>query len=108
MIRNLVSTLLLGALGLLLLAFAVGNRQTVTVAFDPFDQDNPALVVSLPVYQLTFLLLIGGVIIGGCAAWLGQSKWRQRARRAEAENLATVAPRSRADGPRLVIPPPAA
>jgi uncharacterized integral membrane protein len=118
MIRKLASALLLGTVAVLLISLAVANRRTVTVALDPFDEADPALAFSLPLYQLMFLLLIGGAVIGGCAAWLRQSKWRQRARRAEAEAGAL---RSRSDNragsesaaraavtPRLVIPPPAA
>jgi uncharacterized integral membrane protein len=117
-IRKLISVLVLGSLGLLLVSFAVANRQTVSVSFDPFDQANPALLVALPLYQLIFILLIGGVVTGGCAAWLSQSKWRRRARRAEAEAAALGSQASRRAGPepvppsssapRLVIPPPAA
>jgi uncharacterized integral membrane protein len=122
MIRKLVTALVLVAVALLLVSFAVANRQTVTVSFDPFDQANPALVISLPLYQLIFILLIGGVLVGGCAAWLRQAKWRRRARRAEQAAEALRAQASRrpgaaiepalpvpaADAPRLIIPPPAA
>src|SRR6266567_1980754 len=83
MIRKLVTALLLVSLALLLVSFAVANRQTVTVSFDPFDQANPALVIPLPLYQLIFILLIVGALVGGSAAWLRQAKWRRRARHAE-------------------------
>jgi uncharacterized integral membrane protein len=112
MIRKLVTTLTLAALALVLISFAIANRQVVTVSFDPFDQADPALALSLPLYQLIFLLLICGVLVGGCAAWLRQGKWRSRARRAEkTAALARIErppPVPSADAPRLVIPPPAA
>src|SRR3981189_721874 len=85
MIRKIVTALILLVLALVLIAFAVANRQVVTVSFDPFDQANPALVLSQPVYVLVLALLIAGVVLGGCAAWLRQGKWRARARRAEAQ-----------------------
>jgi uncharacterized integral membrane protein len=119
MIRKLVTALVSIALALVLISFAVANRQIVTVSFDPFDQANPALVVSAPLYQLIFALLLAGVLLGGCAAWLGQGKWRSRARRAEAKlarlqaqsgtqsGTAPTAP-ARNDSLRLVVPPPAA
>jgi uncharacterized integral membrane protein len=123
MIRKLVTALMLILLALVLVSFAVANRQIVTVSLDPFDQANPALVVSQPVYLVVFVVLIVGVMIGGCAAWLRQARWRGRARRAEAQ-LSTLqvsalragAPRAgeqpgagpAATRPRLVIPPPAA
>jgi hypothetical protein len=119
MIRKLAAALVLIALALVLISFAVANRQIVTVSFDPFDQANPALVISRPLYQLVFALLLGGVLLGGCAAWLGQGKWRSRARRAEARLSASRAQSSAqpAAGPtapahrdalRLMVPPPAA
>jgi uncharacterized integral membrane protein len=119
MIRKTVTALALIFVALALISFAVANRQVVTVSFDPFDQGNPALVVSQPMYLLVFALLIGGVVLGGCAAWLRQAPWRARARRAEAQvsalraqlsdqseaAAATPSPDVRL---RLMVPPPAA
>jgi uncharacterized integral membrane protein len=119
MIRKIVTALVLIFLALVLISFAVANRQIVTVSFDPFDQANPALVFAQPLYLLIFVLLIGGVVVGGCAAWLRQTKWRSRARRAETQVNALRAQLSERGGaaptapppaaaPRLIIPPPAA
>jgi hypothetical protein len=105
--------------------FAVANRQTVVVSFDPFDQTHPAYVLPLPLYQLILVLVIGGVVVGGAAAWLRQSKWRRAARladtqarelRVEVDRLKRrlgpsehPAERMRASyTPQLIIPPPAA
>jgi uncharacterized integral membrane protein len=118
MIRKIVTALVLICLALVLISFAVANRQVVTVSLDPFDQGNPALVLTQPMYQLIFVLLIGGVVLGGCAAWLRQAKWRARARRAEAQLSALRAQSSEPSGasaappadarPHLIVPPPAA
>src|ERR1700681_1640229 len=119
MIRKIVRPLVLIFLALVLISFAVANRQIVTVSLDPFDQGNPALAFSQPMYRLVFVLLIGGVVLGGCAAWLRQGRWRARARRAEAQvnllraqasersDAAPAAPPSR-EPLRLMVPPPAA
>src|ERR1700720_2143107 len=118
MIRKFVTALVLILVALVLISFAVANRQMVTVSLDPFDQANPALAVSQPMYLLIFVLLIAGVVLGGCAAWLRQSKWRGRAGRAEAQLSALPARSSEPSGvaptapppagPRLMVPPPAA
>jgi hypothetical protein len=119
MIRKIVTALVLICLALMLISFAVANRQIVTVSLDPFDQGNPALVLTQPMYQLIFVLLIGGVVLGGCAAWLRQAKWRARARRAEAQLSALRAQLGESSGaaaaappadarPHLIVPPPAA
>src|SRR5215813_13337775 len=85
MIRKTVSALILVPLAIVLIVFAVANRQTVVVSFDPFDSVHPALSAAFPLFVLILILVIGGVIIGGIAAWLRQSKWRARARRYERE-----------------------
>jgi uncharacterized integral membrane protein len=118
MIRKIVTALVLISIALVLIAFAVANRAIVTVALDPFDQADPALVFAQPMYLLIFVVLIVGVVLGGCAAWLRQAKWRARARRAEAQASAlrarlnehdAAAPAPPADERlRLIVPPPAA
>ncbi len=86
MIRKLVTLLVLVPLALLIVMFAVANRQVITVTFDPFDSANPAFALTMPLFMLIFVLVGAGVLIGGTAAWLRQHKWRARARRAESEN----------------------
>jgi type II secretory pathway pseudopilin PulG len=39
----------------------------------------------LPLFALIFALLILGVLIGGAAAWIGQTKWRRTARKLDSE-----------------------
>ena len=72
-------------LAVIIIAFAVANRQVVTVSFDPFNANAPAAAVTLPLFALVILLLIIGVLIGGLAVWLRQGRWRQAARRLERE-----------------------
>jgi uncharacterized integral membrane protein len=125
MVRKIVTVLILLPLAVVVIALAVANRQSVVISFDPFDQAHPAFAPALPLYQLMLLLVIAGVVIGGIAAWLRQSKWRRAARladaqlreaRAELERLRrrvgpaelSSAPVRINEAPRLTIPPPAA
>lgn len=85
MVRKIVKALVLVPLAIILIAFAVANRQTVTVSFDPFDKAEPAFSLALPLYVLILALVIAGVIVGGTAAWMRQGKWRGRARLAESQ-----------------------
>ncbi len=85
MLRKIVAVLVLVPLAVILIAFAVANRQIVTVSFDPFSANAPAAAVTLPLFALFILLLIGGVLIGGASAWLRQSKWRRSARQLQRE-----------------------
>ena len=80
MIRKLVFWLVLVPLAIVILMFAVANREIVTVSFDPFSSTRPAASVSVPLFVLIFALVILGVIIGGIAAWLRQGKHRRAAR----------------------------
>jgi hypothetical protein len=55
------------------------------VSFDPFSTTSPAYATTLPLFVLLFIVLILGVIIGGIAAWIRQSKWRRVARQLDAD-----------------------
>jgi uncharacterized integral membrane protein len=117
--------LILVPLAVVIATFAVANRQTIVVSLDPFDHASPALAVAMPLFGLILGLLIVGVVIGGTAAWLRQSRWRRAARLAEGEARALRAEVDRLKrrigpaeltaevlpvtyAPRLRIPPPAA
>ena len=125
MVRKIIVVLILVPLAVVLIAFAVANRQPVLISFDPFDPLHPAFARALPLYALMLLLAIGGVVIGGIAAWLRQGKWRRAARladaqarelRAEVDRLRqrlgvaefSTVPVTTGEAPRLSIPPPAA
>jgi uncharacterized integral membrane protein len=83
--RKIVTGIILVPLAIVIIAFAVANRQMVTVSFDPFSSASPAYAATLPLFVLIFILLIVGVIIGGVAAWFGQAKWRRGHRRLDDE-----------------------
>jgi uncharacterized integral membrane protein len=125
MIRKFLTALILVPLAIIVVAFAVANRQSVVVSFDPFDQANPAFARPVPLYALVLVLVIVGVVVGGIASWLRQGKWRRAARlahgearelRAELDRLKRRAGAGELPGqpmpadytPRLTIPPPAA
>ena len=83
--RKIVTAAVFIPLAVIIVTFAVANREIATVSFDPFDSAQPAFAVRMPLFILIFVLVGLGVLIGGVAAWLKQHKWRVRARRAEAE-----------------------
>jgi uncharacterized integral membrane protein len=86
MIRKVVTTVILVPLAAIIIAFAVANRQVVTVSFDPFDATHPAYAAALPLFVLIFILVIFGVLLGGIVTWLRQARWQWAAQRAEKEN----------------------
>ena len=85
MFRKIVTWIVIVPIAAVIIAFAVANRQTVTVSFDPFSSATPAFAATLPLFAVIFAVLILGVIIGGIAAWIRQSKWRSAARRLDGE-----------------------
>jgi hypothetical protein len=78
--RKLILALVVGPVGVVLIALAVVNRERATLILDPFGGTEPNLTLEGPF----FLFLIGafalGLIVGGIASWLNQGKWRRTAR----------------------------
>ncbi len=76
------------------LAFAVANRQIVSVRFDPFEGDIPGFELSAPLFLILILAIMFGVLLGGVATWFGQGKYRRAAKqsRAEADRLRAQLP----------------
>ena len=77
--------LIIMPLAIVIVVFAVANRQSVTVSFDPFALTSPAYAATLPLFVLIFVLVILGVLIGGAAVWIGQIRWRRTARKLDGE-----------------------
>jgi uncharacterized integral membrane protein len=70
---------------IVILLFAVANRQWVTLSLDPFNQAAPALTFSAPLFLLLFGVLILGVVLGGSASWIKQGRHRRAGREARIE-----------------------
>jgi uncharacterized integral membrane protein len=92
-------------------ALAVANRHDVFFVLDPTTVEDTPLAIEAPLYLLIFIALGVGVLIGGCATWLRQGKWRRRAREqtGEAERWQREADRltsqlEHTDQPRLPEP----
>jgi hypothetical protein len=78
--RRILALFIAFPLGAALVAIAVSNRQSVALILDPFKPENPALSIEMPFYAYLLGALVVGVILGGVATWMGQSRWRQTAR----------------------------
>jgi fatty-acid desaturase len=83
--RKFVAIAILVPLAVIIVMFAVANREIITISFDPFDSAHPAYALKMPLFMLIFVLVGVGVVVGGIASWLRQHKWRMRARLAETE-----------------------
>jgi uncharacterized integral membrane protein len=83
--RKFFNTVVLIALGVIFVVFAVANRHLVTVSFDPFNSHDPALSIDLPLFVVIIAVAVLGVVAGGSATWFRQGRWRRAARQHEAD-----------------------
>ena len=80
MIKKIVNILVLIPVGIVLIVLSVANRQSVTLALNPFRPEDSVLSVSAPFFVYLFLAVILGMVIGSLATWFTQGKYRKRAR----------------------------
>lgn len=96
--KRLVGWFVLLPLGLGLVIFALANRQTVSIGFDPIAPEAPfAGPLYMPMFVGLYVALMAGVLVGGIAAWFAEGRHRAAARRyrAQAEALEAEAARLR-------------
>ncbi len=90
MTKRLIGWFVLVPLSVLLVLFALANRQVVHVGLDPFGRE-PALLpgFDIPLFGVIYAMLLAGVLLGGLAVWLTQGRHRRERRqfRREAERL---------------------
>ena len=87
--RRFLVLFILVPLAVVAIVLSVANRGAVTVSLDPFGSASPRWAVELPLFVLLFVTFAAGIVIGGLATWMGQSRWRKAARseRANAARL---------------------
>lgn len=83
--RKLILGLIVIPLGVLIVALAVVNREAATLYLNPLGGGDAGPALQAPL----FLFLLGafavGLVVGGCATWLSQGKWRRTARETKNE-----------------------
>ncbi len=67
-------------IAIVVVSFAIANRQWITISFDPFSRDAPFAAMDMPQWVLFFCGVFFGLIAGWIACWLAQSKWRRSAK----------------------------
>ena len=79
--RQFFKGLILLPIAIVVVLLAVANRTPVRLSFDPFSRPEPMISTTLPLFAVIFAAVMIGVVIGGVAAWLAQSKHRRLERR---------------------------
>jgi hypothetical protein len=91
MARKIVGWLVLVPLCAVLIAFALANRQLVSVNINPFVAPVEAGTAGygVPMFIVLYAVLLLGVLLGGTATWFAQGEHRRRERhwRREAHQL---------------------
>lgn len=80
MIKRLIAIVILVPVAIALIMLSVANRESVTLKLNPFRPDDSLLSLEAPFFLFLFAALMAGMVIGSLATWLGQGKYRSRAR----------------------------
>ena len=91
MIRRIVGWVVLVPLCLVLIVFALANRQLVVLNFNPLVPSEALTTpgVGVPLFLVLFGVLLFGIVLGGVATWFAQAPHRrdERTYRRETERL---------------------
>ncbi|MQB35537.1 LapA family protein [Agrobacterium tumefaciens] len=80
MSKKIINLIILLPLAVILVILCVANRQSVTLALNPFRPEDGVLSFTAPFFVFLFLAVIFGVLLGSAATWFAQGKHRKRAR----------------------------
>ena len=87
--RRFLTLFVLLPVAVVVIVLSVANRGSVTFSLDPIGAGSTGWAATGPLYVFLFAALAVGIVIGGVATWVRQSRWRHaaRAERANAERL---------------------
>ena len=91
---------------IVLVIFALANRQRVILSLDPFSANATGL--ELPLFLVVFAVLGFGALIGAFLTWNAQRPWRIAARKSEKEIAALRSQIVQIKATPIVAPPPEA
>lgn len=80
MFRKIINFVILLPLAVVLILLSVANRNSVTLALNPFRPEDSVLSLQAPFFVFLFLALMTGILLGSAATWLAQGKYRKQAR----------------------------
>lgn len=86
-VRKIANLVIFVPLGILLIVLCVANRQSVTLALNPFQPQDSVLSVSAPLFAVLFLSVIFGMAVGSMVTWWNQGRYRKQARTEAREAL---------------------
>lgn len=87
MFKKIIRVVVFIPIALVLILLSIANRQSVTLALNPFEPTDALLSVSAPFFVFLFIALMIGMVLGSVITWFKQGKHRQRARVEAAESV---------------------
>jgi ABC-type multidrug transport system fused ATPase/permease subunit len=67
-------------IAIVVIGFAVANRQWTRLSLDPFSSTSPVLSINMPLWALFIFGVFIGILVGWIVAWFANGKWRKLAR----------------------------
>jgi uncharacterized integral membrane protein len=84
--KRALQWLILLPLAVIGVAFAVANRHSVDISFDPFARSPAGQIPNgVPLYLVIILAFAAGALLGSLFTWCGQGKHRRALREARDE-----------------------
>ncbi len=77
---KIISWLTLPPLTLATLYLAIANRHQVLFSLDPFNAQDPALALEMPLFVVVLFAVFIGILIGGASSWARAGRGRAKAR----------------------------
>ena len=72
-------------IAIVVIGFAVANRQWTRLSLDPFSSESPILSINMPLWALFIFGVFIGIVVGWIVSWFAHGKWRKLARDRRAE-----------------------
>ncbi|HUR44054.1 MAG TPA: LapA family protein [Aestuariivirga sp.] len=85
-IRRLFNWIVGLPVAIIVVAFAIANRERVVLSLDPFSSE-PYASITTPLWGVLFGGIFIGLLAGWVAAWFAHGKWRRATREARVELL---------------------
>ena len=79
-LKKILNLVIFIPLGVLLIVLSVANRQSVTLALNPFRPQDSVLSLTAPFFLFLLLAVILGMVIGAAVTWWQQGRYRKQAR----------------------------
>jgi uncharacterized protein YpmB len=79
-LRRILRWIIWLPVAIIVISFAVANRQWTRLSLDPFSSTSPFLTIEMPLWLLFIVGVFIGLIVGWAMCWFAQGKHRKLAR----------------------------